>query len=814
MEARTRLSVEGPNSLPTERTIGFFRIAWRVIREPMILLLVAAGVISFLIASALDAVLLFITVLIVLVISIFQEGRTERALQALKDLSSPLAFVLRDGIEDRIPSREVVSGDLIILQEGDRVPADAKVISGTNLLCDESLLTGESLSIDKLVGDNVFSGTLIVRGHGRALVTGTGVRTEIGKIGKSLQEIPFARTRLQADVQRLVQVIGVLGFFTVAAVILIFGLTRHDWLEGALAGIASAMALIPEEFPVILTLFLAIGARRMSRVRVIARKAAAIEALGSVSVLCVDKTGTLTMNQMTISEVHCDGQLVKVGGSETPTNFIKLARTGTLAGPKNPIDPMDKAFHALWEISSEDGLESIEEFPVESERLAYVHIWRQHGKVFAAAKGAPETISQLCKLNHSEHEQIQSDTSEAGNRGFRVLAIAHGELQGDVSAPIDLKNIRFNYLGLALLHDPVRPGVVEAIRECTNAGIRTIMITGDHPTTALSIAREIGIGDGEHCITGDQISAMSDSDLATSLRTISVFARVAPEHKLKLVRALRLDGYVVGMTGDGVNDAPALRAADIGIAMGGRGTDVAREASSLIITDDNFTSIVEGVKKGRGIFANLQKSISYVVAVHIPIFGMSIIPILNRDWPLILLPALVAFHEVIIDPACSIVFEEEPPDPEIMTKPPRPIDSRLVGPREILLPSLLGFSVLIAVVGVFRYGITHSFTDGEVRSLCFSTLIFANLFLILCNRSRTLTIVETLRNRRNRALPWILVAGFALAISLTSIQSLGQLFSLSPISFFTYPATLALAYVSISWHDLLKIVRRQRLSRT
>ena len=372
----------------------------------------------------------------------------------------------------------------------------------------------------------------------------------------------------------------------------------------------------------------------------------------------------------------------------------------------------------------------------------------------------------------------------------------------------------FRSLGLALLQDPVRPGVVEAIRECTSAGIRTIMITGDHPTTALSIAREIGIGDGERCITGDQISAMSDSDLATSLRTISVFARVAPEHKLKLVRALRLDGYVVGMTGDGVNDSPALRAADIGIAMGGRGTDVAREASSLIITDDNFTSIVEGVKKGRGIFANLQKSISYVVAVHVPIFGMSIIPILNRDWPLILLPALIAFHEVIIDPACSIVFEEEPADPEIMSKPPRPIDSRLVGPREILLPSLLGFSVLIAVVGVFQYGITHGFTDGEVRSLCFSTLIFANLFLILCNRSRTLTIVGTLRTRRNRALPWILVAGLALAISLTSIRSLGLLFSLSPISFFTYPATLALAYVSVSWHDLLKIVRRQRLSRT
>lgn len=807
-EAQTRLALSGPNSLPADRERNIFALALEVVREPMVLLLVAAGLINFLLAEILDALLLMVTVLIVLAISIVQGRRTERALGALGELTAPLALVIRDGQEIRIPSREVVKGDLIVLLEGDRVSADAQILTCSDLMVDESLLTGESIPVAKSIGEKIFTGSLVTKGHGRALVSETGSETELGKIGKSLRDMPFERTHLQDDVNRLVRSIGILGFLTVAIVIVAFGITRGNWLEGALAGIAVAMALIPEEFPVILTLFLAIGAWRMSRVRVIARRSAAIEALGAVTVLCVDKTGTITMNQMTVTELQCDGEIHRVVGESLPPRFQRMAQTAALAAPVNAFDPMDKAFQALGEVFIDRSQWiSLREYPVEVGRLAFIHLWRNDGKVIAAAKGAPETISRLCSFTEGQINDLNQQVSDAAEKGYRVLAIAHAEIPDGDFEEIDVSSIPFAYEGLALLQDPIREGVLDAVRECTSAGIRTIMITGDHPTTAIAIAKAINLPHPTNVVIGQELDLMTEAELREKIRTASVFARVTPAHKLAIIRALKSVGEIVGMTGDGVNDAPALRAAEIGIAMGGRGTDVAREAAALVITDDNFATIVEGVRRGRAIFANLQKAMTYVIAVHIPIFGMALIPVFSSSWPLVLLPALVAFHEIIIDPACSIVFEEEPADSEIMKQKPSHRNRRLLSRLEILLAVTQGFAVFLGVLFIYLWSFNRSLPDDVIRSMTFTSLVVANILLILANRSRTKTMIETLITRKNPALPWILaLASTLLAVLLAT--PLGSLFKLGRITFLDFVICAGIALLSVSWYELFKFMNR------
>lgn len=812
-EARARLSVVGPNALPSEAEKNLPQIAFAVAKEPMLLLLISAGAISFLLAELVDALLLMGTVFIVLGISIYQERRTERALHALHELTAPLALVIRDEKEMRIPSSQLVPGDLLLLLEGDRVAADATLLTDSAIELDESLLTGESIPVPKRSGDAIFTGSLVVRGHGQAEIMKTGLETELGKIGKSLQEIPQERTLLQKNIDRLVKTVGALALIAVFAVFYLYGSSRGDWLTGALAGIAAAMALIPEEFPVIITLFMALGAWRMAKVRVIARRPAAIEALGSVTVLCVDKTGTLTRNEMEVAELQLDGALHKVDSSPLPEAYFELVRTAALAAPVRPFDPMDRAFQKLAEsLTAEEKLISVQEFPLTRERLAYVHLWKHASSIFAAAKGAPEQIAKMCHMNQSEIERLNDQVHLAAQRGFRIIGVAKTTFDSVKLENFDVDRASFQFLGITLLHDPVREGVPEAVQLCQAAGIKTMMITGDHPTTALAVGREIGIDDDSGCITGAELDQMNDFQLQTAISKSSIFARVTPEHKLRLVRALKANGEVVAMTGDGVNDAPALRAADVGVAMGARGTDVAREAASLIITDDNYTSIVAGIRRGRAIFANIQKAMSYVIAVHVPIFGMALAPVFQESWPLILLPALVAFHEVIIDPACSIVFEVEEPDPEIMERAPRPSQKAMFGRSEILYALLQGILVFIAVFLVFWNSLESNGSDEQTRSLTFGTLLLANIFLILANRSRKLTIIETFIKRRNSAVPWILSAAILLLLFLLNVPFLQSAFGLSAIPPLSYLEIFGIAYLSVSWTDAHKILSRFKSS--
>ena len=804
-EAALLLSKFGLNELPAEKKGSLFDSAVKVVREPMILLLILAGVISFVLAERVDGMLLISTVFIIIGISLFQERRTETALSALRSLSAPQALVIRSGKRIRIPTKEVVPGDLIQLLEGDRVPADAEIIDLKYLVLDESLLTGESVPVTKNLGDQVFTGTLVVRGHGIAIVRTTGKSTELGRIGSSLSGMKEQLTRLQLSISRIVKGIGIGALLTVTFVIAVYGVTRGNWLEGALAGIAVAMALIPEELPVILTIFMTLGAWRMTKVGVIVRRTATIEALGSVTVLCVDKTGTLTKNEMKIEELKLlNGDTWNASSAINP-EFEELISIGSLATPTVAFDPMDLAFKTLETSNRLASYKSLSEIPLSKERLIYTHVWQKENRVIVAAKGAPEHIARICGLSETQLNSFHDLVATSASHGFRVIAVAKMELSESEFRSKKIDEIGLQFLGFSLLRDPIRDGVPDAINLCRAAGIRTIMITGDHPATAIAVANEIGIPSSSF-MTGEILSQASDSDLREKVKSVSIFARVTHDHKLRLINALKTNGEIVGMTGDGINDAPALRAADIGIAMGGRGTDVAREASDMIITDDNFVSIVSGIKRGRTIFSNIKKAIIYVIAIHVPIFGMAIIPILNPLWPLVFLPALIAFHEIVIDPAASIVYEVEQSDPEIMNQKPRAATASLISRLDFLYSVLQGLSVFALVAIIYFVSLGNGSSDNRVRSLTFGTLLISNVILIMINRSRDLTIYRTVFKIKNVAAPWIALLAISILLILINVRVFREAFDLELLAIRDYLILAGLSYLSLCWTDLRKLL--------
>lgn len=839
-EAARRLSVDGPNELPTARERTWLRQVRDVLREPMLLLLVAAGAINFLLAEPLEGGVLMASVLVVVGISLYQEHKTERALVALRDLSSPRALVVRDGEQVRIPGRDVVRGDLMLLFEGDRVPADAVVVEATNLNVDESALTGESVPVRKERASTasvspdvpaldmgppggdatpwVFSGTLVVRGHAAAVARRTGAQTELGLIGTALGSIATERTRLQREIDRLVRVMATLGLAVAVLVVIVYGASRGDWLEGLLAGIAAAMSLLPEEFPVVLTVFLALGAWRMSQRRVLTRRAPVIETLGSATVLCVDKTGTLTMNAMTVHSFVVDGATHELGDGPVPAEFRAIAEVAALASPIEPFDPMDLAFttladRALGDTARHiDGWSLVREYPLTPDLLAVTHVWQppDDGELVVAVKGAPEAVADLCRLDPQQRAAMAEQVDRATARGLRLLGVARAARPADAPLPDDQRDYTFTSLGLAALHDPVRPGVADAVAECRRAGIRTVMITGDYPGTALAIADEVGLDTGGGCVTGAELAELDDDALRGTVGAVSVFARMVPAQKLRLIRALQAEGEVVGMTGDGVNDAPALRAADIGIAMGRRGTDVAREAAALVITDDDFSSIVGGVRQGRGIFDNLRKAMAYIIAVHVPLVGMALIPLAVTDWPLVLLPLQIAILELIIDPACSVVFEAEQVDPLIMDQPPRPADAPMFDARTLGIAVAQGAAVLGAVLGVYLWGVLGGRDDDVVRSLTFATLVLGNLGLILVNRSWRLAVWQTFRERRNPTLGWIVGGALAVLVLLLSVPALRDVFGFGPVDVREVAVVVAAAAAGVTWFEVAKLLGRIR----
>ncbi|MFZ1683640.1 MAG: cation-translocating P-type ATPase [Candidatus Zixiibacteriota bacterium] len=831
-EALQRLQAEGHNELPSSKKRSVLAIAWDVVREPMFLLLVACGSLYLFLGDIQEAIMLLGFVLVVMGITLYQERKTERALEALRDLTSPRASVIRGGEQKRIAGREVVTGDVVILHEGDRVPADATLISCINLSTDESLLTGESVAVRKTVWDGqselirpggddlpfVFFGTMVVQGEGVARVHATGIRTEIGKIGKALQAVETQSTPLQKETGRLVRNLAIVGLSLCILVIVVYGLTRHDWLNGSLAGITLAMATLPEEFPVVLTIFLALGAWRLSQKQVLTRHVPAVETLGSATVLCVDKTGTLTQNRMTVKSIVVDEEVFdaeSLSGRGLPEAFHEIVEYSILASKRDPFDPMEKAFKQLGDehLANTEHLHGdwhlFQEYPLSKDLLALSHVWQSPGGTdfVIAAKGAPEAIFNLCHLDKGQLDKLNESVGKLADQGLRVLGVARAG-SGSKSLPEVQHDFTFTFLGLVGLADPVRPTVADAIKECYSAGIRVIMITGDYPGTAQSIARQISLKSVDKFITGSELGGISDQELQARIKDVDIFARVVPEQKLRIVNALKANREVVAMTGDGVNDAPALKSAHIGIAMGGRGTDVARESSSLVLLDDDFSAIVGAVRLGRRIFDNIKKAMAYIVSVHVPIAGMSFIPVVMQ-WPLVLLPMHIVFLELIIDPACSVVFEGEAEESNVMRRPPRNPKEPLFGKSIVLISLLQGFSVLVVVLLVYLLARGLGRVEDEVRALTVVTLIFSNLALILTNRSWTRTIWGMLKSP-NAAVLWVLGGTITFVFLILYVPFLRSLFRFSILHPADLLVCLVAAAVSIIWFEVLKFLKQRK----
>ncbi len=827
-EAARRLRADGPNALPSGQRRSWRAIVLETAREPMFLLLIAAGTLYLVLGDLQDGLILFGFVLVTLGLTLYQEGKTERAIEALRELTSPRALVIRDGTPQRIAGREVVRGDLLLLAEGDRVPADGVLEDASTLEVDESLLTGEAVPVAKLAAGNdttddstpappgggdtpfVYSGTLVVAGHGTARVTATGARSEIGRIGAALGTLETERSPLQKQTAKLVRTLALLALAMSVLLVLVHGLLRGDWLAALLAGIALAMAMLPEEYPVVLTVFPALGAWRLSKEKVLTRRINAIETLGATSVLCVDKTGTLTENRMTVARLHAGGEGYAVdyaAALELPEAFHALVEFSILASDTDPFDPMEQAFARL----GRHFLENTEhlhrdwtlahQYALRPQLRAKSHVWRAVGSddYVVAAKGAPEAIIDLCHLDAAAQAQVAAAVETMAAQGLRVLAVARAAFASPDFPAVE-HDFEFEYIGLLGLADPLRAEIPAAVRQCFEAGIRVVMITGDYPATARAIARQAGLA-ADELLSGDELAAMDEEELRTRMRTVSVCARIAPEQKLRIVQALKADGEITAMTGDGVNDAPALKAAHVGIAMGGRGTDVAREAAALVLVDDNFASIVRAVRLGRRIFDNMQKSMSYILAVHIPIAGMALLPVL-LGWPALLYPMHIAFLQLIIDPVCSLAFESEPAEADLMRRPPRDAKAQLFGGATLGMALLQGVGVLLIVIGAYAWA-SHRLNEPEARALAFATLVIANLALIFSNRSRSQAWIALLRTAK--PILWI-VTGATLGLLALALYlpPLSKLFLFAPLPPGELGAAFGLGLAGLAWSKLVK----------
>ncbi|MEJ8826537.1 HAD-IC family P-type ATPase [Variovorax humicola] len=812
-QAAKRLRSAGPNVLPTAGRKGLARIAWEALTQPMFLLLLTTAGVYAVLGALGDAAMLLVSVLLVGGLSIYQQQRTERAIDALKDLSSPRCAVVREGRTLRIASRDLVPGDRLIVNEGDRLAADAQVLESNAIQVDESLLTGESVPVAKSPGGGdanalLHAGSLVVQGDGVALVTSTGASTALGRIGGSLAQIKARPGRLQQELKRLVQSVALLAMFTCIFAASLFAWREGSWTAGLLVGLTLAMSLIPEEFAVVWTVMLALGAWRLAGSQVLTRQPQAIEALGTTTVLCVDKTGTLTRNQMALAALHDGTASLRLRtDADAPPQFHRLLAGAMQASVRDGVEPMDRAIFrsadqagvppvAGWEAGARRGVR---------EGAPYVvQWWRESGgsqRQRVAVKGAAEALLARCDADADVLKELHAQAERWSASGLRVLAVAEGftDARCDDAALPD--GLRLAPLGLLGFMDPLRDEVPRAVEECRQAGVRVIMITGDAPRTADAIARLAGLvgGDDPPAVTGAELARMRDAELRECLRRVRVFARMDPAQKLRIVHALQDAGEVVAMTGDGVNDAPALRAADIGVAMGQRGTDVAREAAALVLLDDNFASLVEAVQAGRRIFVNLRKALGYLFAVHVPIVGVALVPVVMGG-PALLLPLHVVLLELLIDPACSLVFEAEPEPADIMRVPPRASDARLFAPAAALRAFALGGAAFAGVALVQWVLHRRGASAEDLRLGSLSSIVLGNLLMLAWFRGW-----QRVGVRENVAFHALLVGVCAVALLLLGVPGVGPLFGL-PTLHAGWLAGMALPGIWAGWH----ILRRKR----
>lgn len=827
-EVKERLIRDGYNELPSSKKKSFLQIVWDIVQEPMLILLIACGTLYFFLGDIQEAIILLLSIMFIIGLSIYQENKAERAIEALKDLSSPRALVIRDGQHIRIPGREVVKDDIIIMNEWDKVPADCLVLWSRSCSVDESLLTGESVPVRKSAsekinyehfrpgGDDqpfVFSGTMIIQWQCIVQVLSIGLETEMGRIGKALGSIKSGKTLLQKQIKKTVTTAFIIALVLFLTVVIAYGTINQDRTQWLLSWLTLAMAMLPEEFPIVLTIFLALGAWRMSKKNVLTRDVSAVETLWAATVLCSDKTGTITRNKMTVKKLYTENIFFDVNeGEKIPKKFHTLIEYAILASQKTPFDPMEKSLINLWPHIDSESIHDftlIQEYPLTKELLALSHIWKDKKKWYltVASKWAPEAIIKLCHIGNKQKQEIMNQFESMAKEWLRVLWVAKASFTGK-KIPTSQTELTFEFIGLIGWIDPIRETVPQAINECYRAGIRVIMITGDYPTTAQHIAKEIGLKNPEHVILGEELTNLSEEELLQKINKANILARVAPEEKLILINILKKQWHFVAMTGDGVNDAPALKSAHIGVAMGGKGTDVARESSAIVLLDDDFSSIVQGVRMGRKIFDNLKKAMTYIVSVHIPYAGMIVLPIFL--WrPIILYPIHVVFMELIIDPACSIIFEWEKEEENIMSRNPRNPKESLFGRKALIFSMLQWLFVLLFVLIVHWTMIKRGQSNILANTTSFVALVIGNISLILVNRSWRHSIVYMFKIKNISLFPIIAIALLSIT-SIVYVPAITKIFHFSTLNIKYFLFALLAWFSSVLRFEVVKWFARKK----
>lgn len=808
----------GKNELTSEKKENIFFKILHVICEPMFLLLLIAATVYFVLGEPRDGIIMLVFVIGIMMIDIIEEWKTDKTLNALKDLSEPRITVLRDGNKVEIPSSLLVPGDIMYIHEGIKIPADGYVIKCSGLRVDESSLTGESVGVWKQTSkdneddywkkDYCYQGTLVIQGTGVIKVDKIGASTEYGKIGANLSKTKEKKTPLQKQTDKLVKTCAIIAFilFILVAILTYLNIPDHSFkeriIESILSGVTLAMAMIPEEFPVVLTVFLSMGAWRLAKKNSLVKKLPAVETLGAVTVLCVDKTGTITKNKMEVKEVISDDDK-------------DLAYTMGLCCEEETYDPMEKAMIKYVEklgISNDElnSYEKVRDYPFSDYTKMMGCVFNINKKNVLVAKGSPESIIKICNLTKTELKKVKQDILNMQKKGLRVIAVAKKELKSDKDILDKLEDYSLDYVGIVGLIDPPKDSIVEDIKACKKAGVRVVMITGDNGITASSIARSIGMDNVENIITGDMINKMDDNELRKAVKDVSIFSRVIPEHKMRIVKAFQANGEVTAMTGDGVNDAPALKQSDIGVAMGKRGSEVSREAADLILRDDNFSTIVDTISDGRRIYDNIRKAVGYIFVIHIPIALSSLMAPFFKIAPdnLFLLPLHVVLLELIIDPTCSIVLERQPAESDVMDRPPRKVKENLLNKGTLIKSIIQGLILFLASFGTYYYFLDKNVTLARTMGLLI--IIISNIFLVVVNSSEHDYAFSSIGKLIKDKVVMLIIMAFILMAGLIVYSPLNNYLKLQYLDIKHILFVIFISFVSVFWYEIVKFIKRRR----
>ena len=806
----------GSNELDFKKENGLLDALKSLMKEPMVILLLLASVIYFISGDIGDGLFLAIAIILVASISLYQDSRSRNALEQLKNFNLPNCKVIRNGLIIEIKTEELVIGDALMAEEGTTIAADGTIIQSNDFSVNESILTGESFSVFKNVksSDNkIFRGTTVVSGLAIATVTDIGNKTAIGKIGKSLEDIKEEKTPLEIQINDFVKkmvVVGVIVFLIVWGINFYRG---YGVLESLLSALTLAMSILPEEIPVAFTTFMAIGAWRLMKLGIIVKQMKTVETLGSATVICADKTGTITENKMSLAKLFTlESFLIHTVGDWLKGAERELVNLAMWASEPIPFDPMEIALHNVYgelnPVDQRPDYDLIHEYPLGGKPPMMTHVFESTlGNRIIAAKGAPEALMAVSNLTDFEKQQIEEAIERLASDGFRVLGVAVANYDGN-DFPEKQQDFNFTFKGVVAFYDPPKKNIQSVLESFSNAGIKVKIITGDNATTTRAIAKQIGFEGYEKSMSGADLMQFSDAELADRVQDVNVFTRMFPEAKLRIINALKSKNEIVAMTGDGVNDGPALKAAHIGIAMGKRGTEIAKQAASLILLEDDLSKMVDAIAMGRKIYTNLKKAIQYVISIHIPIILTVFIPLaLGWVYPNIFSPVHVILLELIMGPTCSIIYENEPMEKNTMIQNPRPISYTFFNNDELMTSVVQGLMITVGVLLVYQYAVWQNFNEPITRAMVFTTLMTSNIFLTLVNRSFYYSVFTTLKYK-NKLVTLILSVTMLLTALLLFVKPLTQFFQFESLNVLQLLVSVGVGFLFVIWYEFVKWRKR------